>query len=230
MKLGFVTACLPGWSLSQLAVWAATHGYAALEVAAWPGLGNRPFTATHLDVDQLRPDDVRRLVADLRLEISSVAFMDNPLDPDLTESKCSFWHFRFDASVDMRVEALGGAIEKARDVHAVYIIGQNYSFGQQVSRAMKDMLARRRPDVKVVGDELHPIGTVRDFAPYIAKIRASGADTVVTGNWGNDLTLLVKAAREGGLNVNFYTFYAGSLGAVTALGDAGVGRGKGLTP
>jgi sugar phosphate isomerase/epimerase len=84
MKLGFVTACLPGWSLTQLAAWAATHGYAALEVAAWPRLGNRPFTATHLDVDQLRPDDVRRLIADLRLEISSVAFMDNPLDPDLT--------------------------------------------------------------------------------------------------------------------------------------------------
>src|SRR6185369_14511179 len=148
------------------------------------------------------------------------------LDPDLTESKCSFWHFRFDASVDMRVEALGGAIEKAPDVHAVYIIGQNYSFGQQVSRAVKDMLARRRPDVKVVGDELHPIGQVRDFAPYIAKIRASGADTVITANWGNDLTLLVKAAREAALDVNFYTFYAGSLGAVTAIGDNGVGRVK----
>jgi branched-chain amino acid transport system substrate-binding protein len=78
----------------------------------------------------------------------------------------------------------------------------------------------------VVGDELHPIGTVKDFAPYIAKIRASGADTVVTGNWGNDLTLLVKAAREANLNVNFYTFYAGSLGAVTAIGEAGDGRVK----
>ena len=148
------------------------------------------------------------------------------LDPDLTESKCSFWHFRFDASVDMRVEALGGAIEKAPAVRSVYIIGQNYSFGQQVSRATKEMLARRRPDVRVVGDELHPIGQVRDFAPYVAKIRASGADTVITGNWGNDLTLLVKAARESELDVNFYTFYAGSLGAVTAIGEAGVGRVK----
>ncbi len=148
------------------------------------------------------------------------------LDPDLTESKCSFWHFRFDASVDMRVEALGGAIEKSPAIRAVYIIGQNYSFGQQVSRAVKDMLARRRPDVKVVGDELHAIGQVHDFAPYIAKIRASGADTVVTANWGNDLTLLVKAAREAALDVSFYTFYAGSLGAVTAIGEAGAGRVK----
>ncbi|MGH2900212.1 MAG: sugar phosphate isomerase/epimerase family protein, partial [Solirubrobacteraceae bacterium] len=83
MKLGFVTACLPRWSLAQLADWAAAHGYRALEVAAWPRLGNRPFTATHLDVDALRPDEVRALVARRGLEISSVAFMDNPLDPDL---------------------------------------------------------------------------------------------------------------------------------------------------
>ena len=36
---------------------------------------------------------------------------------------------------------------------------------------------------------------VKDFAPYVAKIKASGADTVITGNWGNDLALLVKAAQ-----------------------------------
>jgi branched-chain amino acid transport system substrate-binding protein len=148
------------------------------------------------------------------------------LDPDLTNSQCSFWHFRFDANSDMRLEALGSALEKAPAVKSVYIIGQNYSFGQQVSRGAKSVLARRRPDIRIVGDELHPIGQVKDFAPYIAKIRASGADTVITGNWGNDLALLVKAAREAALDVNFYTFYAGSLGAVTAIGDAGAGRVK----
>ena len=148
------------------------------------------------------------------------------LDPDLTNSQCSFWHFRFDANSDMRLEALGGALERAPSVRAVYIIGQNYSFGQQVSRGAKAVLSRRRPDVRIVGDELHPVGQVKDFAPYIAKIKASGADTVITGNWGNDLALLVKAAREAALDVDFYTFYAGSLGAVTAIGDAGVGRVK----
>ena len=82
MKLGFVTACLPNWSLEQLADWAAAHGYRALEVAAWPALGNRPFTATHLDVDRLDPDRVRSTMSARGLEVSSVAFMDNPLDPD----------------------------------------------------------------------------------------------------------------------------------------------------
>ena len=148
------------------------------------------------------------------------------LDPDLTNSQCSFWHFRFDANSDMRIEAMASVLEKSPSVKAVYVIGQNYSFGQQVARAVHTVLARRRPDVRIVGDELHPMGQVKDFAPYVAKIRASGADTVITGNWGNDLALLVKAAREAALDVNFYTFYAGSLGAVSAIGDAGAGRVK----
>ena len=42
---------------------------------------------------------------------------------------------------------------------------------------------------------------MKDFAPYVAKIKASGADTVITGNWGNDLSLLVKAAKDAGLKV-----------------------------
>ncbi len=151
------------------------------------------------------------------------------LDPDLTNNQCSFWHFRFDANSDMRVEVMAKVLEQAQAVKAVYVIGQNYSFGQQVSRAVREVLARRRPDIRIVGDELHPLGQVKDFAPYVAKIRASGADTVITGNWGNDLSLLVKAARESALDVNFYTFYAGSLGAVTAIGDAGAGRVKQVT-
>jgi branched-chain amino acid transport system substrate-binding protein len=65
---------------------------------------------------------------------------------------------------------------------------------------------------------------VRDFAPYIAKIKASGADTVVTGNWGSDLSLLVKAANEGGYTGKFFTYYAGVTGTPTALGTMVPGR------
>src|SRR5690606_34991925 len=85
-------------------------------------------------------------------------------------------------------------------------------------------LARQRPDVAIVGEELHPVGRIKDFAPYAVKIKASGAQAVVTGNWGNDLTLLVKAAREVGYEGTFYTFYGNALGAPAALGDAGVGK------
>ena len=146
------------------------------------------------------------------------------VDPSLTNERCSFWHFRFDAHADMRIAALMDVLRDDRSVASVYLIGQDYSFGQGVLREARRQLAVQRPDVKVVGDELHPLGRVKDFAPYAAKIRASGAQAVITGNWGNDLTLLVKAAREVGFEGKFYTFYGNALGAPAALGDAGVGR------
>ena len=146
------------------------------------------------------------------------------VDPDLTNSKCSFWHFRFDANTDMKMEALTTYIKDRPEVKNVFLINQNYSHGHQVSRVAKDLLAKKRPDVKIVGDDLHPLGQVRDFAPYIAKMRAANADTVITGNWGPDLALLLRAARDAGLNANFYTYYAGVIGTPTAVGPAGEGR------
>ncbi|MBE0613157.1 MAG: branched-chain amino acid ABC transporter substrate-binding protein [Burkholderiales bacterium] len=151
------------------------------------------------------------------------------VDPDFTNSKCSFWHFRFDANSDMKMEAMTNFMAKDPKIKKVYLINQNYSFGQAVSRAAKADLKRKRPDIQIVGDDLHPIGQVKDFAPYVAKIKASGADVVITGNWGNDISLLIKAAKDAGLDTPFYTYYGGGLGAMTAMGDAGVGKVKQIT-
>jgi len=146
------------------------------------------------------------------------------VDPSLTNEKCSFWHFRFDAHADMRLAALMEVLREDRATQSIYLIGQDYSFGQAVLREARRQLQRQRPDMRVVGDELHPLGRVKDFAPYAAKIKASGAQAVLTGNWGNDLTLLVKAAREAGFEGRFYTFYGNALGAPAAIGEAGVGK------
>jgi len=146
------------------------------------------------------------------------------VDPVLTNEKCSFWHFRFDAHADMRVAALMDLIKSDAALRRVYLIGQDYSFGQAVLREARRQLAQQRPDVAIVGEELHPIGRVKDFAPYAAKIKASGAQAVITGNWGNDLTLLVKAAKDAGFDGSFYTFYGNALGAPAAMGDAGIGK------
>jgi branched-chain amino acid transport system substrate-binding protein len=151
------------------------------------------------------------------------------VDPDFTNSKCSFWHFRFDANSDMKMEALTTYMAKDPRIKNVYLINQNYSFGQAVSRAAKQDLARKRPDIKIVGDDLHPLGQVKDFAPYVAKIKAANADTIITGNWGNDMSLLIKAAKDAGMNLPFYTYYGGGLGALTAIGDAGDGKVKQIT-
>jgi len=146
------------------------------------------------------------------------------VDPALTQDKCNFWHFRFDAHADMRLTALMQVLKQDAKLKSVYLIGQDYSFGQAVLREAKQQLASLRPDIQVSGEELHPMGRVKDFLPYASKIKASGAQAVITGNWGNDLTLLVKAAKEVGFEGKFYTFYGNALGAPAAIGDAGVGK------
>jgi branched-chain amino acid transport system substrate-binding protein len=146
------------------------------------------------------------------------------VDPALTNDKCSYWHFRFDAHADMRMTALMEVLKDDKSVKSIYLIGQDYSFGQSVLKEAKRQITAQRPDLQVVGDELHPLGRVKDFIPYAVKIKASGAQAVLTGNWGNDLTLLIKAAKDVGFDGKFYTFYGNALGAPAAIGDAGVGK------
>lgn len=146
------------------------------------------------------------------------------VDPILTNEKCSFWHFRFDAHADMRMSALMDVIRDDKALKSVYLIGQDYSFGHAVLNEAKRQLSQQRRDVQIVGDELHPVGRVKDFVPYAVKIKSSGANAVITGNWGNDLTLLIKAAKEVGFEGKFYTFYGNALGAPAAIGDAGIGK------
>jgi len=146
------------------------------------------------------------------------------VDPSLTNEKCSFWHFRFDAHADMRMAALMDVMKDDKAIRSVYLIGQDYSFGQGVLREARRQLGLQRPDVQIVGDELHPMARVKDFLPYATKIKASGAQAVITGNWGNDLTLLIKAAKDIGFEGKFYTFYGNALGAQAAIGDAGIGK------
>ncbi len=157
----------------------------------------------------------------------AVLFLDyGALDPALTEAKCSFWHFRFESHAEMQVGVLTDYVAKLAAVKKVYLINQDYAHGQAVSRASVEMLAKKRPDVEVVANDFVALGKVKDFAPYVAKIRASGADSVMTGSWGNDLSLLIKAGNEAGLNVNYYTLLAAFFGTPSAIGLSGVGRVK----
>jgi branched-chain amino acid transport system substrate-binding protein len=142
------------------------------------------------------------------------------VDPVLTNEKCSFWHFRWDANSDIKMEALTSYMKGVPAIKKVYLINQDYSFGQSVRTQARTMLKAKRPDIEIVGDELHPLLKITDFAPYVAKIKASGADSVVTGNWGQDIALLLKAAADAGLKVNWYTYYAGGTGGPTAIKQA----------
>ena len=143
------------------------------------------------------------------------------VDPALTNEKCNYWHFRLDADTSQKMEALTSFMKDQPKVKKVYLLNQNYSHGQQVAKYFKEGMAIKRPDSSIVGDDLVPLGQVKDFAPYVAKIKQSGADTIVTGNWGADLTLLVKALNDAGLKIPMYTYYAAVSGTPTVLASGG---------
>lgn len=151
-----------------------------------------------------------------------VLFMNySAVDPALTNEKCNFWHFRFDANADIKMNALTDVIAADDGIKKVYIIGQDYSFGKAVADGAVKYLGEKRPDIEIVGNELHPIGKVKDFTPYATKIRASEADAIITGNWGADMVGLAKAIGDAGIDSPIFTYYAANDGITKTIGAGG---------
>ncbi len=142
--------------------------------------------------------------------------------PELTNEKCSFWHFRTDAHAGMKAEIMVRTLPTT--ITKVYLINQDYLFGQAVQRDLRIYLTQLRPDVMIVGDELIPLGKIKDFSSYLAKVKMAGAQAVLTGNWGPDLSLLVKSGMEAGLGLDYYTYYGHLAGGPTAIGPVGNGK------
>ena len=146
------------------------------------------------------------------------------VEPSFTNEHCSFWHFRFDANADMKMKVLTDWIAQQKNIHKIFLINQDYSFGHSVSESAHEMLKEKRPDIKIVGNIFHPLGKVKDFTPYVSQIKASGADAILTGNWGQDIVLLVKAAADYGLDIPILSYYGNNPGTISQVGEKGVGR------
>ena len=147
------------------------------------------------------------------------------IDPDLTGKACSFWHFQTEANTAMKMKAIANFIKKTPDIKKVYLLNQDYAHGRQWASYGRQLVNLARPDVQFVGETLHPIGRVKDFAPYVANVKAAGADSTITGNWGQDLTLLIKAAAEAGENQRFFNHSAGAMpGTVAAVAATRLGQ------
>ncbi|HVZ45797.1 MAG TPA: branched-chain amino acid ABC transporter substrate-binding protein [Ramlibacter sp.] len=146
-------------------------------------------------------------------------------DTELTNEKCSFWHFRFEPNTDMKAEATTSQIvQNMPEVKKIYLINANYAMGQATSKALKELLKRKKPSLEIVGDDLVPFNQVKDYSPYVAKIKASGADLVVTSLFGPDIIGILKAARDAGIKTKMFTYYAHNRGVAGSLGDAFVGQ------
>jgi branched-chain amino acid transport system substrate-binding protein len=142
---------------------------------------------------------------------------------ELTGEKCNFHHFRFAGNAQVRTKALVLAMKQAQTLGTrVYSINQNYSWGQDMEQAIVDNAGLG--GYQVVEKTLHDVNKIQDFAPYVAKISASGADTVITGNWSNDLLLMMKAAKAAGLKARFGTVFLDQVGNVATAGEQAAGH------
>lgn len=147
------------------------------------------------------------------------------IDPELTGKACSFWHFQFEANTAMKMKALANYIKTQDSIKKVYLLNQDYAHGKQWAHYGRELVGLARPDIQFTGEALHPIGRVKDFAPYVTKIKGSEADSVITGNWGQDMTLLLKAAGDAGYNLRYFNHSAGSVpGTVLAVSQAKLGE------
>lgn len=146
------------------------------------------------------------------------------IDPELTGKSCNFWHFMFDANTAMRMRAIASYIKTQPEIRNVYLFNQDYTHGHQWAAYGKEMIGQARPDIRFTGETLHPMGRVKDFAPYISKMKAEGTDSVVTGNWGQDLTLLLKSAGDAGYPLRYFNHSAGGIpGTVLAISQSKIG-------
>jgi ABC-type branched-subunit amino acid transport system substrate-binding protein len=105
-----------------------------------------------------------------------------------------------------------------------YCLNQDYLYGHQMADSFKAGLKEFYPEAQVVGEDYHKMFNT-DFAPYITKIKASGAEVVFTGNWSVDADNLLKQARALGLNIPFAHIY---MGNPTNLEEVGIKGSAGL--
>lgn len=142
---------------------------------------------------------------------------------ELTADKCHFYHFRFTTNAPIRVKTLVNAMQEDGVLGSnVYAMNQNYSWGSDMEYATEQQAAAN--NYTVVEKTLHDVNRIQDFAPYANRIKNSGAETVITGNWSNDLLLLMKATRDAGLKIRFGTVFLDQPGNIANAGDLALGH------
>lgn len=143
-------------------------------------------------------------------------------DPAITGEKCSYYSFSWVLDADAKTAGLATYLKDRTDITKVYLLNAEGSSGQTTRQSVIDKVGASRPDIEWVGDDTHPLQKITDFTPYIAKIKASGAQAVITSDWGADLALVLKAAGEAGLEAEWYTYFSTGPGAPTAMAQSGL--------
>lgn len=105
-----------------------------------------------------------------------------------------------------------------------YILNQDYAFGHEFAENFKQGLKEYYPEAILVGEDYHKL-FLTDYAPYLTKIKASGAEVIFTGDWLPDAGNLLKQSRQMGVMLPFANIY---IDDPNTLNDVGVEGTKGL--
>jgi len=137
----------------------------------------------------------------------------------ITGSRFTRYTFRACMNTDQHSAVLVQYIvDKYPDLKKYYIICQDYSFGREAAEGFRKKFEQIKPKgARIVGEIFHPIAT-KDFAPYISAIMASGAEVVLSGNWGQDLQLLMKHGYSLGWKVKLADYFLADPVHIKAVG------------
>ncbi len=147
---------------------------------------------------------------------------------ELNDEQCSYWHFRFDASIAMKMQTLIAAIPDNGSVKTIFLLNQDDAWGHAASREAQRVLTTTRRDIQIIADEVHPVAGVKDFSAYLATIAESGADAILTADRGADLLALMQAARQSGGGTPIYFASDTLAGVPAAVGASGSDRVYGV--
>jgi len=144
---------------------------------------------------------------------------------DLTTKNFNPYVFRTDINIGMMIKALAVYVgTQKKEFKKVYLLNMDYATGQDTAKFYERFIKEIAPDTQIVGNDFHPMFN-KDFGPYVSKIKASGADYVLTIDWGTDLTQLLIQGRSLGLKIPFVSILGGDTNVLSVLpGDEAVGN------
>jgi branched-chain amino acid transport system substrate-binding protein len=102
--------------------------------------------------------------------------------------------FRTTPTTGQRTSATIAYLAKNTKYKRFYILCMDLSLGREAGEGFKKNLSKI-PGAQLVGEDYHPIA-LKDFSPYVSKIISSGAEVVLTTNYGPDLANLIKTGAS----------------------------------
>ncbi|MGO9774853.1 MAG: ABC transporter substrate-binding protein [Roseiarcus sp.] len=167
---------------------------------------------------------VAKVTAQIANANKKIFFSTSTLPTEMTGAEFLPTTFSLAFNSEMLAQAVAAQVAKMSQTK-VYVLCQDYASGRSAAQTFKKRFEQlKRSDQSIVGEEYHPAFKINDFAPYITKIMASGAEILMTANFGPDLRLLMQQGHQLGWPVKVVGFYLNDSTLTSVLGDAAVGN------